>query len=260
MNNDRTRPFLEEPVYHGAPISWATKYFRSKLEEYRQANPLFDEYLNKIREEIEGRELSYCKNILLFLKGEAKVNWISPSKSIFRTFIKLFNYDFSAKQTVDYIEKCHRVYDHLLNNELKASNEYSIFAKTCSWDGNTRDFVELSLVPAKYPDNFDNYYWIDVTFCSLQESLGGVDFFGDNEIELKSGKAIHEDALSLFDYYQGSKFLNKCLEFAISELTKYRIIDKPAKVTYEHTDALFYRINKHLTFKTNQEEREGDLR
>ena len=258
MNNDRTRPFLEEPVYSGVPVSWATKFLQSKLRKYRQDNPLFDEYLNKTHEEIEGRELSYCDNILLLLKGEAKANWITPSKSLLRTFIKLFNYDFSVKQTVDYIEKCHRVYDYLLNNELKVSNEYKIFAKTCFWDGNTRDFVQLSLEPVKNPDNYDDYYWVDIVFCSLQESLGDVDFFGDNEIDFRSGKAIYQDALSLFDYYQGSKFLNKCLEFAISELTKYRIIDKPAKVTYKHTDALFYRINKHLTFEIKQEEREDD--
>ena len=258
MNNDRTRPFLEEPVYRCAPVSWATEYFRSKLKEYRRNNPLFDEYLNKIREEIEGRKLSYCGNILLFLKGETKTNWVSPSKSLLRTFVKLFNYDFSAKQTVDYIERCHLVYDRLLNDELKVSNEYRIFAKTCSWDGNTRDFVQLSLEPAKNPDNFDDFYWVDITFCSLQATLGDVDFFGDNKIEFISGKAIYEDALSLFDYYQGSKFLNKCLDFATSQLIKYRIVNKPVKIIFEFADALFYKINKHLTFKIKQEESEDN--
>ena len=258
MDNDRTRPFLEEPVYSGVPVSWATKFLQSKLKKYREDNPLFDEYLNKIYEEIEGRKLSYCDNILLFLKGEAKPNWITPSKSLLRTFIKLFNYVFSAKQTVDYIEKCHSVYDYLLNNELKISYEYSVFSKTCSWDGNTRDFVQFHLVPVKRPDNYDDDYWIDIDFCSFQELSRGADFFGDNRIELKCGKAIYEDALSLFDYYQGSKFLNKCLNFATSKLIEYRIINKPAKVTYEYFDALFYKINKHLTFELKQEEREDD--
>ena len=258
MDNDRTRPFLEEPIYSGVPVSWATKFLQSKLKKYREDNPLFDEYLNKIYKEIEGRKLSYCDNILLFLKGEAKPNWITPSKSLLRTFIKLFNYVFSAKQTVDYIEKCHSVYDYLLNNELKVSSEYSIFSKTCTWDGNTRDFVQLSLVPVEQFDNYDEYYWIDIAFCSLQDTLGDVDFFGDNKIEFKAGKAVYEDALSLFDIYQGSKFLNKCLKLTVSELIKYRVIDEPVKVTYKYTDALFYRINKHLTFELKQEEREDD--
>lgn len=254
MDNDRTRPFLEEPVYSGVPVSWATKFLQSKLKKYRECNPLFDEYLNNIYKEIKGRDLSYCDNILLFLEGNAKPNWITPSKSLLRTFIKLFNYDFSSKQTVDYIEKCHNAYEFLLNNELKVSNEYSVFAKSCSWDNNTRDFVKLYLEPVKSPENYDDSYWIDITFCSIQDPLSDPDFFGDNEIELKCGKAIYQDALSLFDYYQGSNFLNKCLKFAISESIKYCVIDKPAKVAYRFCNALFYKINKPHTFELKERE------
>lgn len=257
MNNDRTRPLLEAPAYHSVPASWVTKYLQSKVEEYRHNNPLFDEYLSKTHEEIVGRDLSYCGNVLIFLEGKGEANWISPSKSLFKTFIKLFNYDFSVKQTVDYIEKCHEEYDFLLNNELKVSDTYSIFTKTCSWDGNTRDFVNLSLEPVKASNK--DCYWINVDICSLQDVLGDPDHFGDNKIEFKSDKAIYEDALVLFDYYQGSTFLNKCLKFAISKLIQYRVIDKPVKVTYEYSNALFYSINKHLTFKLKQEEREDDL-
>lgn len=259
MDNDRTRPFLEEPVYDGVPLSWVEEYLQSKLKEYRRNNPSFDEYLNKTHEEIVGRKLSYCDNILLFLEGKGKANWISPPKSLLRTFIKLFNYDFSSKQTVDYIEKCHDAYDLLLNNELKVSNEYSIFTKACTcWDSNNRDFVKLYLEPVKVPCCNDNYYWIDIKFCSLRDSLPDTDFFGDNEIEIKSNKKIYEDALSLFDYYQGSKFLNRCLELTISELIQHGVIDKPVKVVYGFTEALFYAIRKHHSFKFKQEEREDD--
>ncbi len=197
MDNDRTRPFLEEPVYNGVPLSWVTKFLQSKLKKYRESNPLFDEYLSNVYKEIKGRDLSYCDNILLFLEGNAKPNWITPHKFLLRTFIKLFNYDFSSKQTVDYIEKCHSAYEFLLNNELKVSSEYSIFTKSCSWDNNSRNFMKLSLEPVKQFDNYDESYWIDITFCSLQDSLSDPDFFGDNEIELKCGKTIYQDALSL---------------------------------------------------------------
>ena len=254
MDNDRTRPFLEEPVYNGVPASWAAKFLQSKLRKYRECNPLFDEYLNNTYEEIKGRGLAYCDNILLFLEGNAKPNWITPSKSLLRTFIKLFNYDLSSKQTVDYIEKCHDAYEFLLNNELKVSNEYSVFAKSCSWDNNTRDFIKLSLEPVKTSKNYDDSYWINIAFCSLQDSLGDPDFFGDTEIELKCGKAIYQDTLSLFDYYQGSKFLNKCLQFAISELIERCVIDKPVKVAYGFTTALFYGINKPHTFELKERE------
>ena len=170
MDNDRTRPILEVPVYSGVPASWATKFLQSKLKKYRECNPLFDEYLNNTYEEIKGRNLSYCDNILLLLEGDAKPTWITPSKSILRTIIKLFNYDLSSKQTVDYIEKCHDAYEFLLNNELKVSKEYSVFAKSCSWDNNTRDFIKLSLEPVK---TSKNYYWVLLIEKAFAKALGG---------------------------------------------------------------------------------------
>lgn len=72
MDNDRTRPFLEEPVYSGVPVSWATNFLQSKIKKYRESNPLFYEYLINIYKEIKGRDLSYCDNIPLFLEGDLK--------------------------------------------------------------------------------------------------------------------------------------------------------------------------------------------
>lgn len=244
MDKDRTRPFLLEPVYHGAPISWAEKFFRERLKQYRANHPEFDEYLTNVSNEIKSRKLTYCENLLLFLNGEAKTNWISPRKSLFRLFIKFFNYDFSAKQTVDYIERCHATYEFLLKGEYELSSEYKIFSKTCNWDNNTRDFVKISLVPTKSPKDWDDYYWIDITFCSLQEMECEPDFFCDTEIKISSGREIYDDTLCLFEHFQGCKLSHKCLDFAISELIKYKVINEPSKITNRFTTLLFYKINK----------------
>lgn len=252
MDNDRTRPFILEPVYHGAPASWSEKYFQGKLKEYRQNHPEFDEYLIDIEAILRQRKILYYANILKFLNGEAKTNWVSPANSLLRTFIKFFNYDFSAKQTVDYINKCHQAYVQLLNNDLTISKEYEIVSKRCRWDGNTRDYINLSLSPVKYPENPDDYYWVDISFCSLQEMNCDPDCFGDNEIILRSGRNIYKDALYLFDYHQGSKFLHKCLELVISELLKNDLISRPVKMEYTHFNTLFYSIRRPHSYKINE--------
>ena len=259
MDNDRTRPFLLEPVYHGAPVSWTKKYFQGRLRQYRDNHPEFDEYLINVASEISKRELTYCDNILLLAKGDAKTNWVSPARSIFRTFIKLFNYDFSSKQTVDYLEKCHSVYEFLMNNEYVISEEYNIFSKNCTWDNNTRDFVHLYLDPINKPESWDDYFWIDITFCSLQEMYGDPDHFCDTEIKIRSGRDIYEDTLSLFDRFQGSKFLHKCLDTAISELRKYRVIEKPNQINGRFYTALFYRINKPHSLRIEDNNGKEDL-
>ena len=249
MDNDRTRPFLLEPVYHGAPTSCTQKYFNSKLKQYRKDHPEFDEYLINVKNEIKNRELTYCKNILSFLDCEAIANWITPVRSFFRMFIKFYNYDFSAKQTVDYIEKCHDVYEFLMNNKYKLSKDYKIYSKSCTWDNNTRDFIELSLDPVNQSDDWDDYFWVTINFCSLQIVDLDKNHFCDTEIKIRSGRDIYDDALTLFDLYQGCKFLHKCLDTAISELIKHRIINKPDKVINSFTTALFYKINKPHCFK-----------
>ena len=218
MDNDRTRPFILEPVYHGAPASWSEKYFQGKLKEYRQHHPEFDEYLINIEKEIESRKLDYCKNILLFAKGSAKTNWVSPARSLLRMLIKFYNYDFSARQTVDYIEECHDIYEFLMNNKYKLGKEYKIYSQPCTWDGNTRDFIELSLDPVSQSDDWDAYFWVNINFCSLQIVDLDKDDFCDTKIKIRSGRDIYDDALSLFDSFQGSKFRHKCLDTAISEL------------------------------------------
>lgn len=86
INNDRKRPFLEEPVYHGCPISWAERFFQGKVSEFRKANKEFDSFLIGIEQEIRERKITYWENILLF---------ISVSKY---SKIHLFTYSVNVKR------------------------------------------------------------------------------------------------------------------------------------------------------------------
>lgn len=252
MEKDRTRPFLLEPVYHGAPISWAQKYFRGRLSGFRKENPEFDEFLTGIEKIIIERKIDYCGNILLFLKGEAETNWVSPRNSLFRMFIKLFNYDFSSKQAVDYIEKCHGVYLFLSKNELRLSNEYRVYSKRSRWDGNVIDYLEISLSPKKEIKDWDEYYFIDLTFGCFQERGRDVDYSCNTEIIIRSGREIYEDSLKLFDYYQGNKYLNAVLKFATTELLKRRIISGPVPMDYGHTIIDYYSIKRPHSYEVEK--------
>lgn len=222
---DRTRPFLPEPVFHGAPASCAERYFQNRFERFREEHQDFDKFLDEIHNEIIRRNLDYCDNIILFLRGEVKPNWISPSDSLLRMFIKLYNYDFSPSQAVDYIEKCHKTYLYLLNDKLKLSNEYETSIRKCHYDGRHREFIEVSLIPVNPPKDWDDYYWINIIFCSLQNTIGDPDYFGDTKISIMSGRQIYEDSLRLFDLYQGSKYLHRVLDFTIEKQAKEQLAD-----------------------------------
>ena len=139
-----------------------------------------------------------------------------------------------------------------MSNDYELSEEYKIFSKACCWDNNTRDFIHLYLDPINKPKDLDDYFWVEISFCSLQINDLGPDDFCDTEIKLVSGRNIYQDALCLFEYYQGSRFSHKCLNIAISELTKHHVIDKPNRVIKSFVAAFFYRINKPHSFKFDE--------
>ena len=236
MSQDRTRPFLLQPVFYGVPISWVDGYFKSYISNFRKNNPEFDEFLKEMKEEISLRQLDYCSNILLFLDGKTKPNWVSPKNSMFRLFIKLYNYDWSGKQAVDYIDRCHETYLSLKREKLKLGEEYDVFMQRSRWDGVDREALTIDIEPINR-DNND--YYLKLIFSSLQNDTS-FDSLCDTDITMMSSRELYEDALILFDYYQGYSYLNKVLEFAIKEMINKRIIKPPIKMTYRGGYTLSY--------------------
>lgn len=251
MSTNRTRPFILRPVVDGAPTWWAQKHFQDRLSKFRRENPEFHDFLVEIEKTIVDRKLDYCDNIILFIKGEAKTNWISTGKSIFSMFILLFNYDFSSEQSVDYIEKCRKTYVYLLNDKLEISNEYKTYTKESSWDGSTRDFLNISFSPTKKPENLDDYYYLNIDFCSLQRPKGErMDpYSSDTKIKLCSQRDIYEDSLMLFDYFQGAAYLNSVLKFAIKEMLRKKIISGPIDMDYGYSILPVYKIEKPHSYR-----------
>lgn len=255
MSNDRTRPYIEEPVFHGCPISWARKYFQGQVEKYRKNYREFDAFLQEIKEDIQKRNIKYCDNILQLIDGKAQTNWVSPRKSLFRQLLKLYNYDFSGKQAVDYIERCYTSYQRLVNDVLLMGNEYEIFTARTIWDSSIRDFVKLSLCPKqKNPLELEPYF-INVTFCSLQIDSGTYPYnpglSSDNKISLVADNQTFEDALYLFDYYNGNHFVKRIIEITISELSKNKIIEKQCEYKNKYSKSAVYKVKVKRYYKVD---------
>lgn len=260
IDNDRKRPFLEEPVYHGCPISWAERFFQGKVSEFRKANIEFDLFLIGIEQEIKKRKITYCDNILLLINGGAKVNWISPKKSLFRTLIKLYNYDFSPKQAVDHIEQCYTKYKRLLNDELEMGNDYELFTARIRWDSSMKDFVKLTLSPKRKNLLILEPYWIRVCFCSMQIERSDYPYNGypddDNKIDLIADESTYEDALSLFDYCNGNHFARRIMDITIKKLIENKIISKQPDETvskYSKTHLFTYSVNVKRYLKLKED-------
>lgn len=244
---DRIRPFIESPVINGVPPSRATGYLRNRFTQFRKNNSDFDEYLKEVQKVILNRELKYCEVILQFLNQELLTNQYTPTRSLLGIFIKLYNYDFSAKQTVDYIEKCYAKYQYLLNDKLLLDDEYIAYTKRSWWDGSTRDFLDISLTPKEDPEDYDEHYFIDISLCCLETS-DDVDNACDTKIEIKCSRDIYEDAMMLFAYNQGNEFFNKVYRFAIKELLKKKVFRNPIKIDYGHTIVTQYIFEKPWVF------------
>ena len=245
---DRTRPFIVRPIIHCAPTNRAKEYIRSCFKRFRNNNPEFDEFLKELKEEIVTKKQNQYKNILRMLNDDLETNWYTPKKSLFSMLIKLYNYDFSASQALEYIDKCYEKYQYLLNDNLKLDDEYEVFVKRSRWDGSSRDFINISLSPKKDPADWDEHYYIDISMCSL-ETDDDVDYMCDTEVNIRSRVEIYEDALMLFAYYQGNEYFNKLYRFAVDELIKNKILRRPLKVDYGHTVATQYVVCRPQGYK-----------
>ena len=82
----RTREWIHKPVFNGAPVSWAQKYFRGRLEKFREEHKQFDEFLIEIGKLIKVENNQDFDNITKFIDGEAETNWVSPRNTLYTKF------------------------------------------------------------------------------------------------------------------------------------------------------------------------------
>ena len=233
MNNERTREWIHKPVFHGAPVSWAQKYFQGRLEEFRDEHKEFDEFLNEIGELINLENNHDFDNIKKFISGESEANWVSPKQSLFDVLIKLFNLCLSPKQTSDYMKECLAQYKTMLEADYILSGEPQISLRKDTWDGKESKFISFRVKPTKDIENRNYGYCFEITTSLkiIEDDLNDIRTHID-EFELRSGLEIFEDALMLFEYYQNRGLLRKVFNTGINQLETQGVIKEVSQENF----------------------------
>ena len=215
----REREWIHKPVFHGAPVSWAEKYFRGRLKNFREEHKEFDGFLIDLFDYLKNEQDGDYKNLRLFIEGQSETNWISPAGGLFDIFIKLFNLCLSPEQAFNYIKQCHEWYLFMLNADYKISDKPEFSIRKSTWDGINTKFVSVNVLPKEEPENWDYYYWfrISSSLTVIEDSFNDVSCHVD-KIKLVCGHEKLHDALMLFSNHQNKPLLKKVFNTAINSL------------------------------------------
>ena len=254
---DREREILQKLIIHGGPLNHFTDHMRFRLRDYRQSHPDFNDFLLELREYLIGEKQYNFSSLIKFIDDKSEGNWISNPKSIFGIMIKLYNLCLSPKQASDYIKRCYRLYQFMLNADYKLCQSYEVLIRRDSWDGNAKKFIVVNAEPNKHSQEWGDEYWFHVTLSSTIIST-----FGNTSAtyELRTGADIFEDTLRLFEYSQECYLRKKILNFILKELDERKIIslvnteENPlgwTVYTYDIKDEPggYYSIDKHIKQK-----------
>ena len=152
----------------------------------------------------------------------------------------------NIKPTDDSIVLCYKKgYVYLNNDSLKISNEYNVIQKNNTWDRKLSKYIDINVSPIELPKDFDDQYFINLVIGATEKScFTSGNIMGDVSVNMRSSRDIYEDAMWLFEYYQGCPYLNKVLEFTIRELKKKKIIIRTSIKDYGHTIRTIYVFRK----------------
>lgn len=247
MLEERTREWIEKPVFYGAPLSWVKEYFQGRLIDFRRKHHEFDEFLNELGELLEKENNQDYRNIIRFIKGDTEPNWVTSNRSLFNIMIKLYNLCLSPKQAYEYIKECQRIYRTMVDNIYELDDSFKISIRRSRWNGKARKFINCSLSPKNKINDRDYYWWFDIAFSDFvyDDHFNDIDLQCDVSVEIRSGKDIFKDALSLFDYHQRKEFRRKLFYKAIDEFLNEGILKnkKEVKIDFLKDYASEYNID-----------------
>lgn len=222
---ERTREWIHRPVFHGAPISWAKEYFQSRLKQFRKEHNQFDDFLIEINRLMKAEHNKDFTNLEKFIDGEAETNWISPRKTMFDAFVKLFNLCLSPQQAFNYIKGCLLLYREMLENEYTLCVEPKLSIRGSSWNGCEYKFITFSVKPKNKLKRWDNEYWFNITTdLQIIEEYSNDIIIHLDEFRLIASFEQLEDTLMLFEYHQNKGLLRKVFNAGIKELKTKGVI------------------------------------
>ena len=238
---DRTRVWLHKPLIHSVPVSAVRIYLNQRLAKLRKEYSEFDSFLIEVGELLKKENNNDYLNIIRLIEGDAESNWISPSKSLLTVLIKLFNLCLSPKQAVNYIKECYQLYCFMNTTTYRIDDEYEVSIRRSRWDSKPRKFINILVIPNQQIDNWDNYYWFNITFSDLviEDYVNDIVCQCDTTFEIRNGQEKFEDTLMLFVYYQYKDLLRNIFNTVIKRLKKLGIIklvskDKEYESSYQY--------------------------
>lgn len=229
MLEERTRQWIEDIHfgYYGLPIH-ALEVFRGGYKKIRSEYPKFDEFLKKLGELLKRENNDDYKNIIRFINIDItikEVNWISTNKSLLNILVKLYNLCLSPNQALEYIKRCHEVYQKMINSNYHLHKLFLTDIEVCknSRKEKTIDCYMISDKETASDDTFEFKIHINDTF-RVMERYYDSSLSIDENIHLIKKKNIQEDTLEFFVYYQDKEYLSNIINKAIEELKEYKVL------------------------------------
>ena len=248
----RTREWIHKPVFNGAPVSWAQRYFQYRLQYYRDEHKEFDTFLNEIGELLKNENDEIYNNLKRFIAGNSETNWISASNVMFDGFIKLYNLCLSPKQAFDYIKECAKHYKQLLENKYELGDNIGFSIIESRYDGKLRKSVNVMMLPVKELDN-DKHFWFNVTFSSVvvTDKVNDVCSYPDIDVEACRSEDITKDTMMLFERYQNKDLSRIVFNQALEQLIKRGVVELQSIEEKSWGIVRNYKINDNILGKSD---------
>ena len=212
---DRTREIIYKKHFYPGPTWKLEENFRQHLVDFREEHKQFDEFLIGLGELLKAENNDEYSNLIKFIDGKPRGNWVASKISMITVFIKLYNLCLSPLQAYEYIKECLALYEEMLAEDYHSQIDFLNIGAN-PYDGKKDKIINIEIYANKLSifskeENCSCY----VNFNILTALRGIVVPTKSNNIldagNMKVFSYHHkvQEVLTLFEYHQNNKGLLK---------------------------------------------------
>ena len=212
---DRTREIIYKKHFYPGPTWKLEENFRQHLVDFREEHKKFDEFLIGLGEILKAENNDEYSNLIKFIDGKPRGNWVASKISMITVFIKLYNLCLSPLQAYEYIKECLALYEKMLAEDYHSQIDFLNIGAN-PYDGKKDKIINIEIYANKLSifskeENCSCY----VNFNILTALRGIVVPTKSNNIldagNMKVFSYHHkvQEVLTLFEYHQNNKGLLK---------------------------------------------------
>lgn len=215
---DRTREIIYKKHFYPGPTWKLEENFRQHLVDFREEHKKFDEFLIGLGEILKAENNDEYSNLIKFIDGKPRGNWVASKISMITVFIKLYNLCLSPKQAFEYIKECNDLYNEMCHCDYELTGSTELFVmEDCHLHKESKylTFTVVQVAP-RFSDPLKHIpVTITLTFRLREfEMITCTNdilsyFLGILKFETHSNSEKAMDALLLFDNYQNNRGLLK---------------------------------------------------